>query len=80
MAKEGWGVASPNKFFQFFSEMGRAFFETKLFPVDSSLGHLPINRTYHLASKLDKGRVLFEQQLTYFFDHEDDTQSHFGMK
>ena len=63
MAKGGggggaWGGvnATPYRFFQFFSEMGRGFLQTKFLPVDSSLGHLPIKnfsyRTYRLGSKI----------------------------
>ena len=76
---------SPNRFFQFFSEMGRAFLQTKFLPVDSSLGHLSIKifqiGPTVLALKLDKGKVLegsnptIEQKFTYFYNHEDDIPS-----
>ena len=61
----GGGVDfTPSRFFQFFSEMGRAFLQTKFLPVGSSLGHLSMKKfsdlTFHLGSKLrqreDAGR------------------------
>ena len=61
MAKEGGGGvdATPNRFFQFFSEMGRAFLQTKFLSVGSSLGHLSMknffrsdHRTYCLGPKI----------------------------
>ena len=47
----------PNRSFQFFSGMGRAFSQTKFLAVGSSLGHLSMkknvsDRTYHLGSKI----------------------------
>ena len=38
--------ASPNRFFKFFSEMGRAFRQIKLLLVSSSLGHLPTEKFF----------------------------------
>ena len=48
MAKgDGGGVdATPSRFFQFFSEMGRAFLQTKFLPVGSFLGHLPMKKFF----------------------------------
>ena len=53
----------PNRFFQFFSEMGRAFLETKFLPVGSSLGHLSVKKIFQigptiLTLKLDKRSIL----------------------
>ena len=66
----------PNRFFQFFSGRGRAFLQTKLLPVGSSLGYLSMktfsDRTYRLGSKIRQRGV---QKLIYFSDHEDDIQS-----
>ena len=45
MAKRG-GVDAPNRFFQFFSEMGRAFLKTKFSAVGSSLGHLSMKKVF----------------------------------
>ena len=91
MAKGGGGcpLPPPNRFFQLFSEMGRAFLQNKFSPVGSSLGHLSMKTFFQirptvLALKLDKERVLMggnhppppiEQTLTYFSNHEDDIQS-----
>ena len=47
MAKEGVDV-SANRFFQFFSEMGRAFLQTKFLFVGSSLGHLSMKKFFLL--------------------------------
>ena len=52
-----------NRFFQFFSEIGRAFLQTKFLPVGSFLGHMSIEKKIQigptvLALKLDKGRML----------------------
>ena len=90
MAKGGgWGWMPPlNRFFQFFSEMGRAFLQSKFLPLGSSLGHLSMNTFFRfqirptvLALKLDKGgcwegggNTPIEQKLTYFSNHEDDIQ------
>ena len=58
----GW-MPSPSRFFQFFSEMGRAFLQTKFFTcafiLETSVHekHFQIGPTV-LALKLDKGRVL----------------------
>ena len=64
MAKGGGGVdATPNKFFQYFSEMERAFFAKLNFICRHILGtsvhekNSQIGPTV-LALKLDKGRVL----------------------
>ena len=82
MAKGGGGgwMPPPNRFFQFFSEMGRAFLHIKFLPVGSSLGHLSMknfsDRTCRLGSKI-RHRVgaggggggnypPIEQKLTYF--------------
>ena len=60
--------------FPIFSEMGRAFLQTKFFSVGSSLGLLSMKKIFQigptvLALKLDKGSVLggggIEQKLTY---------------
>ena len=62
----------PNRFFQFFSGMGRAFLQTKFLAVGSSLGHLSMKKIFEmgptvLALKLDKGRVLGGHGLFYLF-------------
>ena len=50
------GDATPNRFFQFFSDGEELFLQTKLLPVGSSLGHLSmknfLDQTYRLASKI----------------------------
>ena len=38
--------AAPNRFFQFFSAMGRAFISNKILAVVSSLGHLSIKKFF----------------------------------
>ena len=86
---QGGGCHHPNRFFQFFSEMGRAFPQTKFLPVGSSLGHLSMKKFFRsdLPSWLYKIRQKegvgggnhplppIEQKLTYLFNHEDDIQS-----
>ena len=53
MPREGWGGvdATPpnrhvNRFFQFFSGMGRAFMQTKFLVVGSSLEHLSMKKFF----------------------------------
>ena len=56
--------AIPQQVFQCFSEMGRAFLQTKFLAVGSSLGNLSLalklekGRMLVLALKLEKGRML----------------------
>ena len=61
VAREGGEMdATPNRFFQLFSEMQRAFLQTKFLPVGSSLGYLSMKNFQMghtvLGVKLDKGR------------------------
>ena len=46
----------PHRFFKFFLGMGRAFLETKVLAVGSSLGHCPLkyfsDPTYRLGPKI----------------------------
>ena len=68
MVRGGGGLdaTTPRRFYQFFSGIGRAFLQTKVLAVGSSLGHLPIKNFQIgptvLALKLDKGRVLGVRQ------------------
>ena len=56
MAKGGGVDATLNRFFQFFTGMGRPFLQTKFLAVGSFFGHLPMkkisDRTYRLDSKI----------------------------
>ena len=82
----GGGVDTPNRFFQFFSGMGRAFISNKIFSCSLILGtsfHQTIFQIEPtvLALKLDKERVLrrwfhpLEFFVSYFSNHEDKIQS-----
>ena len=47
MAKGGgYHNPPPQQVFPIFSDMGRAFLQTKFLPVGSSLGHLPIKKFF----------------------------------
>ena len=84
MAKGGW-MPPLNRFFQFFSGMGRAFLQTKFLAVGESLVHLCMRKFFQIAPtvlvlKLDNGRVLGGWQPLHLnwakvdlcFNHEDD--------
>ena len=60
---EGGGGVDANRFFQFYSEMGRAFLQTKFFACRLILRTSVHEKIFQigptvLALKLDKGRVL----------------------
>ena len=83
------GCHFSNRFFQFFSGMGRSFLQTKFLAVGSSLGHLSMKRfldwTHRLGPKTRQREGargwqppplhLTEQKLACFSNHEDDIRS-----
>ena len=75
----GW----KNRFFQFFSGMGRVFLQTKFLAAGSSLGHMSMkkfsDRTYRLGSKITQkegtgGKWQPWTFFIYFSNHKGDIQ------